>query len=158
MENYTIFIVEDDAWYGEILEYHLSLNPDYVICRFSNATDCLKNLHRKPDLVTIDYSLPDMQGGELFKKIKEFNPEIPAIIISSQENIATAVELLKAGATDYIVKDENAKDILWNTIIRLRETRFLKTEVNKLRSELGQKYSFETSIRGASASIHKYFP
>ena len=43
MEPYKIFIVEDDPWYGEILEYHLSLNEDYVISRFTNGKDCLAN-------------------------------------------------------------------------------------------------------------------
>ena len=59
MENYSIFIVEDDPWYGEILEYHLSLNPDYHIRRFETGKDCIANLHRKPSLITMDYSLPD---------------------------------------------------------------------------------------------------
>ena len=68
MENYKIFIVEDDPWYGEILEYHLSLNPDYNITRFTSGKDCLANLHNKPNLITIDYSLPDTNGEELYKK------------------------------------------------------------------------------------------
>ena len=62
MNAYNIFIVEDDPWYGEILEYHLSLNPDYNISRFSTAKDCLNNLHKKPNLLTIDYALPDSTG------------------------------------------------------------------------------------------------
>ena len=70
MEGYKIFIVEDDPWFGEILEYHLALNPDYQISRFSNAKECLDNLHLKPNLVTIDYSLPDMNGAQLLKKLR----------------------------------------------------------------------------------------
>ena len=71
MESYKIFIVEDDPWYGEILEYHLSLNPDYSITRFTNGKDCLANLYQKPDLITIDFSLPDFAGDKLFQKIKQ---------------------------------------------------------------------------------------
>ena len=91
MEKFSIFIVDDDPWYGEILEYYLSMNPDYSISRFTNAKDCLANLNKKPDLITLDFQLPDGNGDEVLKKIKKINPNIPVIIISAQEDIKTAV-------------------------------------------------------------------
>ncbi|MBL7746078.1 MAG: sigma-54-dependent Fis family transcriptional regulator, partial [Chitinophagaceae bacterium] len=157
MENYSIFIVEDDPWYGEILEYHLSLNPDYRVTRFVSGKDCLSNLHKKPSLVTIDYSLPDTTGAELFKEIRAVNPDIPVIVISGQEDVGIAVELLKIGVTDYLVKDDNTKDLLWNAVMRIRENQNLKKEVEHLREELGQKYGFEKLIKGASPGIQKVF-
>ncbi len=157
MESYKIFIVEDDPWYGEILEYHLSLNPDYLITRFTTGKDCLANMHKLPDLVTIDFSLPDYTGDVLFQKIKQLNDQIPVIVISGQEEIAVAVKLLKMGVTDYIVKDENTKDILWNAVIKVKETRTLKNEVASLREELGQKFSFDKSIKGQSPALNKIF-
>src|SRR5436190_2356068 len=129
MKCYKIFIVEDDPWYGEILEYHLSLNPDYQIFRFSSAKECLSNLQKKPDLVTVDYSLPDMNGYELFRRIREINPELPIIFISAQEDVSTAIELLKSGVADYLVKGDNTKDLLWNAITKIRENQSLKKEV-----------------------------
>src|ERR1700760_2421190 len=105
MPGYNIFIVEDDRWYGEILQYHLSLNPDYKVTRFETGKDLLDNLYLQPDLITLDFSLPDMQGDKLFKKIREINSQIPVIVISSQEKIAVAVNLLKMGVSDYLVKD-----------------------------------------------------
>ncbi|PWT94984.1 MAG: regulator [Bacteroidetes bacterium] len=157
MEGYSIFIVEDDPWFGEILEYHLALNPDYQIRRFTNAKDCLDNLHQKPNLVTIDYSLPDMNGVQLLKKIKEYNNEIPVIAISGQEDVGTAVELLKMGLQDYIVKDENSKDLLWNAVVKARETHKLKNEIEQLRNELEQKFDFEKSIKGNSPALKRIF-
>jgi two-component system response regulator AtoC len=157
MENYSIFIVEDDPWYGEILEYHLSLNPDYHIRRFDTGKECLANLHRKPSLITIDYSLPDTTGMELFKQVRAINPDVPVIVISGQEDISTAVEMLKLGVSDYIVKDDNTKDLLWNAVIRIRETQLLKKEVEILKEELVQKYDFEKIIKGSSAAIKKVF-
>ena len=71
MDAYNIFIVEDDTWYGEILEYHISLNPDNKVTRFETAKDFLDELYLQPDLVTIDFSLPDMQGDKLYQKIRE---------------------------------------------------------------------------------------
>jgi len=157
MENFSIFIVEDDKWYGQILEYHLSMNPEYLVLRFNTGKDCLKALSRRPDLITLDYRLPDMTGDELYRNIKAFDPSIPVIVISAQENVSTAVDLLKAGVTDYIVKDENSKDILWRKIAGLRETGNLRREVDRLREELGHKYNFEKMIVGDSPSLRKVF-
>lgn len=157
MSAYNIYIVEDDPWYGEILEYHLSLNPDYKVTRFESGKDCLAKMHLKPDLVTIDFSLPDITGDELFKRIREASPHVPVIVISSQEEVTVAVNLLKMGVSDYLVKDEATKDLLWNSIIRIRETQSLKKEVEQLREELGQKFSFQKTMIGQSESLKKVF-
>jgi DNA-binding NtrC family response regulator len=157
MEGYKIFIVEDDPWYGEILAYHLSLNPDYIVEQFTSAKDCLANLHQQPNIITIDYAMPDMNGAELFKRIKQVNTDIPVIMISAQENVSTAVDLLKMGVSDYLVKDDNTKDMLWNAIIRIRENQTLKLEVEHLKQQLGQKYDFDKIIKGNSAAIKKVF-
>jgi len=150
-------MVEDDPWYGEILDYHLSLNPDYKVTRFESGKDCLAKMHLKPDLVTIDFSLPDITGDDLFKRIREISPQVPVIVISSQEEVAVAVNLLKMGVNDYLVKDEATKDLLWNSIIRIRETQSLKKEVEQLREELGQKFSFQKTMIGQSESLKKVF-
>jgi len=157
MSAYNIFIVEDDPWYGEILDYHLSLNPDYKVTRFESGKACLEKMHLQPNLITIDFSLPDTTGDKLFKRIQEINPQIPVIIISSQENITVAVDLLKMGVKDYLVKDDTTKDLLWNSIIRIRENQTLKKEVEHLREELGQKFSFDKSIIGQSDTLKKVF-
>lgn len=157
MEAYSIFIVEDDPWYSEILAYHLGLNPDYKVTRFENGKDCIAKMHLRPDLVTIDFSLPDMQGDELFKKIREVNPSVPVIVISSQEDVYVAVNLLKMGVNDYLIKDEATKDLLWNSVIRIRENQSLKKEVESLREELGQKFSFQKTLIGQSESLKKVF-
>lgn len=157
MATYNIYMVEDDPWYGEILGYHLSLNPDYKVTRFENAKDCLAQMHQQPDLVTIDFSLPDMMGDKLYEKIKETNPQVPVIVISSQENISVAVGLLKNGVKDYLVKDDATKDLLWNSIIRIRENQTLKKEVEDLKDELGRKFSFDKTIIGQSESLKKVF-
>lgn len=157
MSAYNIYIVEDDPWYGEILDYHLSLNPDYKVTRFITGKECLAKMHLKPDLVTIDFSLPDITGDELFKKIRETNPQVPVIVISSQEEVGVAVNLLKMGVNDYLLKDEATKDLLWNSVIRIRENQSLKKEVEQLREELGQKFSFQKTMIGQSDSLKRVF-
>ena len=157
MSQFTIFLVEDDPWYGEVLKYHLSLNPDFEVHLFEGGKDCLNNLHRKPDVVCIDFGLPDMQGDALLAKIKAFNKDIPVIVVSGQEQIAVVLSLLKRGAHEYIMKDENAKELLWNAVVRIRENVSLKKEVAELKEQLEQKFSFEKTLIGQSASLRKTF-
>jgi two-component system response regulator AtoC len=156
-DNFSVFVVEDDEFYSEVLEYHLSLNPDITVTKFTNAKEFLNNLDKNPDAVTLDYSLPDMSGEEVLKKIKEYNSEIPVVMISGQENIKTAITLLKDGAYDYIVKDEDTKDRIWNAIRNIREKEGLKKEISELKQQVKKKYDFTSSIIGNSPSMKKVF-
>ena len=157
MSAYKIFVVDDDPWYSQILEYHLSLNPDYEVTCFASGKECLKNLHLNPQLITVDYSMDDMTGDELLEKIRNWNTQIPVVVISGQEEISVALELLKKGAYDYLIKDDNTKDLLWNSVIRAREIQALRDEVNHLQEQLGEKFTFEKTIIGQSAAIKKTF-
>ncbi len=157
MSNYKIFVVEDDPMYARILGYHLSQNPDYEVETYESGKACLSNLYKNPDLITLDYSLPDLSGLEILTKIKEFNNDLPVIIISGQSDINTAVNLLKEGAYDYIVKDEEAKNRLWNTVKNVREHIKLRREVEDLREEVGKKYTFSKGIIGNSKGIKRVF-
>ena len=155
--NFNVFVVEDDQFYSEVLEYHLSLNPDLSVTTFSTAKEFLKNLDKNPGVITLDYSLPDMDGKEVLRRIKEHNSDIPVVMISGQENIKTAITLLKDGAYDYIVKDEDTKDRLWNTIKNIRENIGLKQEISELKQQVKKKYDFTTSIIGNSPAMIKIF-
>ncbi len=157
MARFEIFLVEDDPWYGELLKYHLTLNPDFEVSLFTTAKQCLDQLYRKPSVVCVDFGLPDMTGDRLLARLKVEDEELPVVIISGQEDIAVAVNLLKAGATDYIVKDDNAKDLLWNAIVRIRETKGLRMQVEDLKSQLTQRFDFENLLIGKSLGIQKTY-
>jgi two-component system response regulator AtoC len=156
-KTFKVFIVEDDLWYSSMLQYYLSLNPDYVVQKFDTAKTFLARLHEKPDVVTLDYSLPDMNGDQLLKQVKEASPDTKVIIISGQEDVKVALDLIKKGATDYIVKDEDTKDKLWNTIINLRENVRLKQELETLKEEVTRKYDFSNGIIGNSPVVQRVF-
>jgi len=156
-QGFKIFVVEDDIWYCKLLEYHLSLNPDYDIKKMHSAQECLAHLHENPAIITLDYSLPDKNGVALLQAIKTFNPDIQVIIISGQEDVGTAVELLKLGAYDYIVKNEDTKERLGNTVNNIRQTCLLKEEIDSLKEELGAKYDISKAIIGNSDSIKRIY-
>lgn len=154
---FRIFVVEDNEWYNKLLVHTLSLNPDYEIRSFFNAGDFLKALSELPDVVTLDYRLPDMSGLEVLKKTKEIDSEIQVILISEQEDTDMVVTLLREGAYDYITKSNDIKEKLLNTIQNLRNDIGLKKEIFSLRREIQRKYSFSQSIIGESPAIKSVF-
>ena len=90
-------------------------------------------MHLQPDVVTINFSLPDIAGDKLLT-LRKCWPELPLIVISAQNKIATAMELLKMGAADYLVKDDNTKNLLWNANQKLLETNNLRQQAKSLES------------------------
>jgi two-component system, NtrC family, response regulator AtoC len=157
MESFRIFIVEDDALYGEMLKHHLSLNPDNEVHLYKTGSDCLKHLYKNPNLISLDYSLPDMSGLDVMRAIKKENSDVPVVIVSGQEDISTAVALLREGAYDYFVKDDDTKDRLWNVIKKIRENLQLRSEISYLKEEIGRKYEFRNVIKGNSPAIKQIF-
>jgi len=156
-QPFKIFVVDDDKIYSKLIEYNLQLNPDYEVKCFTSAKEFLSHLHEKPDVITLDYSLPDMTGDEVLKRIKDFNEDIGVIVISQQTEIETAVELLKTGAYDYIVKTKDIRTRLLNTVNNIRNNTKLKKEITTLRKEVAKKYDFQNHIIGKSPVITEIF-
>jgi len=151
---FKIFIVEDDRIYAKTLQTHLSNNPECYIEVFENGTDFLNNLYRNPDFISLDYGLPDFTGMDLLSKIKEFNPDIPVVMVSSQDEVVVAVELFKSGIFDYIIKDSETKERLWNAINRAKENLELRFEISLLRQQIATKYSFNNIIGNSGPMQH----
>ena len=148
-----IFTVEDDPYYAELLQYILEQNPDNQVQNFSTGKELLDSLHLKPSVVTVDFSLPDMSGKDLLKKIKTRNPDLFVIIVSSQKDISTAVELLSEGAYDYIEKNDSTRDRLWNVFRNLSNQIELKEEVIELREKVFEQDNFSKNLIGESDSL-----
>ncbi|MBX7126470.1 MAG: sigma-54 dependent transcriptional regulator [Cyclobacteriaceae bacterium] len=156
-DTVKIFVVEDDPAYSRFLRYVMDLNPDYDARFYGTGKECLDNLHERPSIITLDYSLPDSTGEKILTAIRDFDPNISVIIISAQEKIGTAVELLKLGAYDYISKDQEAKDRILNSINNARNKTSLIREIDRLKQEITEKYEFEKSIIGTSTAMKQVF-
>jgi len=157
MDSFKIFVVEDDVFYGQLLKRHLALNPDNEVFHFENGRDCLQNMHLKPSMISLDYRLPDISGMEVLKKLSEDYSSVPVIVVSGQEDISTAVNLLKKGAYDYYIKDDNTKDRLWNAAVKVKENRILQDQIDELKTEIVKKYEFGKIIKGNSKAIKSVF-
>lgn len=152
-----IFVIEDDPTYTKFLRYVFELNPDYEVYYFEDGKSAIEKLHLNPTVITLDYALPDMDGEAVLKQIQEYDPEINVIVVSAQEKIGTAINLLKLGAYDYIVKDNDAKDRILNSTLNARKKNTLVREIGRLKTEISVKYEFDKSIIGSSPAIKKVF-
>jgi two-component system, NtrC family, response regulator AtoC len=155
-QQYKIFVVEDNILYAQILKKQLT-DDGYNTKLFHNGRDFLASLDEKPDVVTLDYTLPDMTGYDVLKKIQRRMPETNVIIISAQENITTAIDLMKNGAYDYIMKAPDTREKLSNIIKNIREKDQLQKENLILKDAVKEKFNFRNLIKGNSREIDHVF-
>ncbi|MBN1985006.1 MAG: sigma-54-dependent Fis family transcriptional regulator [Prolixibacteraceae bacterium] len=154
--HYKIFIVEDNELYAQVLKKQL-VNDQFQVKVFYNGRDCIANLSEKPDIVTLDYTLPDMTGHQVLKEIQQKLPDTHVIVISAQENINTAIDLMKSGAYDYIMKAPDTREKLSNIIKNIYKTDQLKNENILLKDAVKEKYNFRKLIKGNSREIDHVF-
>ena len=108
-----LFLVDDDAFFLKSLEIEFAQNTKSIIKTFATGELCLKNLSQNPDIIVLDYHLNGINknainGLETLDRLKTANPQIPVIMLSSQDKIEVAVNCMKHQAFDYIVKSETA--------------------------------------------------
>lgn len=113
MSKTIIFIVDDDPMHADMLKDHLSKMSDFNLVSFSTGEDALKNMHLKPNIIFLDFYLNSVvkeaqDGLDILQEIKKLNPETEVVMLSGQDKIDVAVNVMKYGAFDYIVKGESA--------------------------------------------------
>lgn len=114
-----IFIVDDDIFTCHVYTKHLN-NLDFSnIQTYQSGVDCVNNLIEKPEIIFLDYQMEHLDGFETLKKIKRFDPEIFVIMVSGQTDMSSAIESLKFGAFDYIIKKEGDLDKITKTLNRI---------------------------------------
>jgi DNA-binding NtrC family response regulator len=152
-----IFVVEDDPMYLRLVKYVMELNPDHEVHTFTNGRDCLKNLHLKPQILSLDYSLPDMTGGDLMRQVKKILPEAGFLVLSAQKEVGVAVGLLREGVFDYITKDSETREKLANSVQNLKKQLFLSAEVIELKTQLQSRKQNDPLIVGDSPAMKIVF-
>lgn len=157
MDALKIFLVEDDQWFADLVTYHLKLNPDYEIEVYAQGNELFQNLYKSPSVIILDYGLPGMNGQEILKRLKTDYPDIEVIMLSGQKDLQVAVDLLKLGAYDYIIKNDECKERIWNTLIHIREQLNLKNENAALREEIGKRFDYRQNIIGNSPALLAVF-
>ena len=134
-DKIKIFLVDDDVVFLKSLEIDFLQSADFTIETFATGELCMDFLIHTPDVIVLDYFLDGidrsaMNGLETLDKIKAFNPEIPVIMLSSQDKIEVAVECMHHKAFDYVVKSETAFLRLQKIISTIFKYKKMEKELN----------------------------
>jgi DNA-binding NtrC family response regulator len=148
-----ILVVEDEEKLRRVIQLQL-ISTGFDVDQSANAEDALKIVDRA-DLVLTDLKLPNMSGLQFLGLIRRQNTQVPVIIMTAFGSIETAVESMKAGATDFVLKPFSL-DHLMQVIGKALEIRALRDENRKLKEELGRRYEFDNII-GRSPAMQEIF-
>ena len=130
-----LFLVDDDAVFLKTLEIEFLTHADFTIETYATGELCVENLAHSPDVIILDYHLDGidknaMNGLATLDKIKEINPDIPVVILSSQDKIDVAINCMHHNAFDYVVKSETAFIRLQKIITTIFHSKKLERELN----------------------------
>ncbi len=135
IEKIKLFLVDDDALFLKSLEIEFRQHADFYIETYATGELCMLSLSHDPDVIILDYHLDGidktaMNGMETLDKIKAFNPDIPVIMLSSQDKIDVAINCMHHRAFDYVVKSETAFTRLQNIITTIFRYKKMERELN----------------------------
>ncbi len=141
----TLLIVEDEPKMRRLLELNLA-EEGYAVRTAPDAETALKMLTAEPvDAVLTDVKLPGMNGLEFLQAAKRVNGALPVIVMTAYGTIESAVEAMKAGASDYVLKPFSLEEI--KLVIRKElDVRRLREENRSLREALGRRYEFKNIV------------
>ena len=130
-----LFLVDDDAVFLKTLEIEFLTHADFTIETYATGELCVENLAHSPDVIILDYHLDGidknaMNGLATLDKIKGINPDIPVVILSSQDKIDVAINCMHHNAFDYVVKSETAFIRLQKIITTIFHSKKLERELN----------------------------
>jgi DNA-binding NarL/FixJ family response regulator len=113
MSKRTLFLVEDDPMFAEMLKDHLKSKPQWDVKHFSTGENCIKEAYQNPEVVIIDYHLdnlnePGLNGIETMVQLKRISPNSRCVFLSGQQKYGVALQTISHGADSYIFKDESA--------------------------------------------------
>jgi len=134
-DKIKLFLVDDDAVYLKLLEFDFLEQADFEIETYATGELCIENLKHDPDVIILDYYLDGVDrdainGIDTLDEIKSFNPEIPVVMLSSQDKIDVAINCMHHKAFDYVVKSETAFMRLKKIITTIIETQKLEKQLN----------------------------
>jgi DNA-binding NtrC family response regulator len=121
----SVALVDDDPFYSSLIAQHLSNLGISNIQAYSNGYELMANLTIGYDLIFLDHEMPEIAGVEVLLKIKRYDPDIFVIFLSGQKDLKVAVNALKYGAFDYILKEDNYLERIEMTLVKVHEVRQL---------------------------------
>ena len=142
MKKLSLLIIDDEAAQLESLKSFLK-RREYEVLTASDGHEGFNLVQSNLiDVVLTDYRMPNWDGLTVLKNVKEFNPEIDVVVITAYGSVEDAVNIMKAGAYDYLSKPIDL-DELENLLNRIYEKRLLFSENKLLKQQLVEKFKFD---------------
>jgi two-component system, OmpR family, response regulator len=134
-DKIKLFLVDDDAVFLKLLEIEFLHHADFEIETYPTGELCVEHLSHTPDVIILDYHLDGiektaMNGIQTLDKIKAFNPDIPVVMLSSQDKVEVAIDCMHHRAFDYVVKSETAFVRLQKIITTIFKYKKMEKELN----------------------------
>ncbi|HUB34595.1 MAG TPA: sigma-54 dependent transcriptional regulator [Bryobacteraceae bacterium] len=148
-----VLVVEDEEKLRRVIELQL-LSAGFDVDKAGTAEDGLKICDRA-DLVLTDLKLPHMDGLQLLGLIRRQNAHVPVVLMTAFGSVETAVQAMKEGATDFVLKPFSL-DHLMQVVHKALEMRALRDENRQLKEELGRRYEYDNII-GRSQPMQEIF-
>jgi len=149
-----ILAVDDELSVRDSLR--MIFKKDYLVVTAGSAKEAWeKILSEEPDLIFLDIIMPQKDGMDLLKEIRENQPLIPVVMLTAAKNVKTAVEAMKLGAFDYVTKPFDI-DELKIIVDKALESRELKAENRRLQTEVEERYRFDNII-GKSKEMREIY-
>ena len=153
MKSPRILLVDDDADIRETMVTLLTMN-DYCVTSVADGQSAIEEVKKeKFNIVITDLMMPKMTGIDVIKNLKAIDPDLQCIVITGYATVSTAVDAMKAGAYDYLMKPFNGSEVLM-LLKRVMELQDLQAENSQLKRTLNQRYGYENLI-GNSEGIQK---
>jgi DNA-binding NtrC family response regulator len=141
----TILIIEDEAKMRRLLELNLGEDGFKTVSAADAEAGLQLLVSESVDLVLTDLKLPGMSGLELLQAVKRQNAALPVVVMTAFGSVETAVDAMKAGASDYVLKPFSLAEMRMVVRKELDVSR-LRQENRSLREALGEKYSHPNII------------
>jgi len=135
-DQLKIFVVDDNELTLFLYKKHLENSGYQNVSIFENGTDCLKHLPDDPQVIFLDHNMSDLTGFEVLNKIKRYDPDIFVVMVSGQENLKTAIDAMKYGAFDYIIKNNQDTESMTKVLNRIK---MIREELHRTKPTLLKK-------------------
>jgi DNA-binding NtrC family response regulator len=140
----TILVVDDELGARESLA--VILEDDYQVISVASGKEALEVLKKVPvDLILLDVNMPEMDGIEVLKKVKELDDEVDVVMVSALNTARKAIDAIKLGAYDYITKPYEPEEIL-SAAAQVMERRNLYKELDYLRKQVEESRGFDQIV------------
>ena len=156
-ERINILMIEDNDDFGKLVELYLSQHPDYIFSLVWKKTgeDGLKEFEENPNyhVILMDYNLPGMNGVEVTSALVQGGITVPIVFITVNRDFNLAVETMKLGVEDFLVKEEISTPVLPRTIVSVLERVRLRQQLSALEISSQRIEAIQELVLGISQDL-----